>query len=85
MSALILLACIVPPLAVLAIAAVHGYRTGNVGILSILIVSLGLLAGPALFAWIQKDEPAPSLRFDVVKADPDQRHASLPWRSAPMP
>ena len=83
MSATILLACILPPLAVMAIAAFHGVRTGHAGVLALLAVSLGLLAGPALLA-SGDEEPVKGFRFDVAGAAAG-RHASLVRSSEPAP
>ncbi len=76
MSALIVLACIVPPLAVMVIAAVHGFRTANAGILSILALSFGILAGSMLLA-DGSDEPSGTLRFDVANRAEAQQQAAL--------
>ncbi len=83
MSTAILRACIVPPLAVMAIAALHGFRTGHAGVLALLALSLGLLAGPALLA-SGDDEPVKGFRFDVAGAAA-QRHAALSRSSGPAP
>lgn len=82
MSALILLACVVPPLSVMAIAVFHGFRTGHAGILALLALSIGLLAGPALLVSAGADDPARSFRFDVAGAAAE-RHAALLQRSEP--
>ncbi len=76
MSMLIVLACIVPPLAVMVIAAVHGFRTANTGILSILALSLGILLGSALLA-DQKGETSQALRFDMASRAGAQQQAAL--------
>ncbi len=76
MSALIVLACIVPPLAVMVIAAVHGFRTANASILSILALSFGILAGSMLLA-DGSDEPSQTLRFDVASRTGTQQQAAL--------
>jgi hypothetical protein len=80
MGNLIILACIVPPLAIMAVAAIHGFRTASAGILSILALSGALLLGPALLEWAQKDDPVPSLRFDVANGNVVKRYAALPQR-----
>jgi len=81
MSATILLACILPPLAIMAVAVFHGFRTGHAGVLALLALSLGLLAGPALLA-AGEDEPVPGFRFDVAGAAAE-RHAALVRRGEP--
>ncbi len=83
MSATILLACILPPLAIMAVAAFHGLRTGHSGVLALLALSLGLLAGPALLA-AGDDEPVRGFRFDVAGAAAE-RHAALARKGEPPP
>jgi hypothetical protein len=39
-----------------------------------------LLLGPALLEWAQKDDPVPSLRFDVANGNVVNRYAALPQR-----
>lgn len=84
MSVSILLACIVPSLAVMAVAAYHGFRTGHAGVLLMLALSLGLLAGPALVAPGDGEEPAVGFRFDVAGAAA-KRHAALSRAAAAPP
>ncbi len=67
MGTLIILACIVPPLAIMAVAAVHGLRTSSTGILSILALSGALLLGPALLGWAQKDDPRVTRIGSVIR------------------
>lgn len=69
MGYLILLVCLVPALAMGLIAAVHGHRKGSFTILSILVVSFGLLVGPVLLALAQKDEPPPRVSFGTGGSD----------------
>ena len=76
MSALIVVACIVPPLAVMVIATVHGFRTANAGILSMLALSFGILAGSMLLA-DGSEEPSRTLRFDVADRAGAQQQAAL--------
>ena len=69
MGALILLLCSLPPLAVMAIAVIHGFRTGSSTILSMLILSALVFSTSVMLPFRGNEDPAPSIRF----APPDGR------------
>lgn len=62
MGILILLCCL-PPLAVLAVAVIHGFRTRDAGTVSALIVSAVILTASALLPFAGEAEQIQRFRF----------------------
>lgn len=68
MGMLILLLCSLPPLAVLAVAAIHGVRTRDLGIISTLGVSVMILTVALLLPLIDRPGQGLSFRFTFPEA-----------------
>ena len=69
MGTLILLLCSLPPLAVLAVTMLHGFRTGNATVLSMLVVTALVLSGSATLPLMRDEEPVQSVRFTPPSSD----------------
>ncbi len=67
MSSLILLLCSLPPLAVLAVAVVHGLRTRSPVIASALILSVLILSTAIIVPLVDDPETDPGIRFDTSR------------------
>ncbi len=80
MGTLILLLCGLPPLSVLAVAVLHGLKTGSSTVLSMLAVTALVLAGSAMLPLMRDEEPVQSVKFEPLSSD----GVALP-REAPDP
>ena len=69
MGTLILLLCSFPPLAVLAVAVLHGLGTRSSPVLSMLVASALVLAGSAMLPLMRDEEPVQSVRFAPLTGD----------------
>ena len=87
MGTLILLLCSVPPLAVLAVAVLHGLKTGSSTVLSMLVVSALVLAASAMLPLMRDEEPVQSVRLAPPRNDgvASPREAPDPARWARRP
>ena len=87
MGALILLLCSLPPFAVLAVAVLHGYRTGSSTVLSMLVVSALVLAASAMLPLMRDEEPVQSVRLAPPSNDgvasPREAPDSVRWARRP--
>ncbi len=85
MAALILLLCSIPPLAVMAIASVYGFRTGNMTVLTTLLLSVLIVSGSAVLPYMRDKQPVPTVRFatpeiGVAAPYPVDDPVRLAWR-----
>ncbi len=87
MGTLILLLYSLPPLAVLAVAVLHGFRTGSSTVLSMLVASALVLAGSAMLPLMRDEVPVQSVRFEPPSGDgvASLREAPDPVRYARRP
>ena len=69
MGMLILLLCSLPPLAIVAVAMIHGLKTGGAGTVSALVVSAVILTASALLPFAGDQEQIQRLRFTPSDAE----------------
>lgn len=86
MTMLILLLCSIPPLAVMAVAGIYGFRTGSGSVLTLLLLSALMVSGSAVLSHMRDQEPVPSVRFtnpesgSVATTDRVDDPVRLAWR-----
>ncbi len=69
MGMLILLLCSLPPLAIVAVAVIHGLRTGDAGTVSALVASAVILTASVLLPFAGETEQIQRLRFTPSDAN----------------
>ena len=69
MFTLILLLCSIPPLAVMTVAGIHGFRTGNSTVLTTLLLSILIVSGSAVLPHMRDKQPVPTVRFATPEGD----------------
>ncbi len=90
MSSPILLLCSLPPLAVLAVAVIHGVRTGSAPVLATLSLSALVVSASLMLPLMRDDVPVQTLRFappesNGVASAPEATHpVRLSRRSEPQ-
>ncbi len=74
MSALLLLLCSILPLAVMAVAGIHGFRAGSQTVLATLLLSVLIVTGSAVLPHMRDKQPAPNVRFAAPEGDVAKPH-----------